>query len=492
MQGPVYKELTPVRTRQRRLLILRTTVLGLLAGSLGGIGVALARWLAAPALPVWSPAAVILAGLLLGVGVGLIWRRTWHLAAAAVDGHYQLKDRAATALAFVTMPSTTPVHDLQVRDAVDHLGKVRPQEVVPLRLPQTLPYALGAFGLAVVLTLIPLRQQEADAGPAAPLEAVLNEAQRIEEDLKEFEELAKNENNKELQHLVEELRQKVEEMKQPGVDVKEALAKLSEMLAAIAAQQAQFNLGLVDGQMQAIGEALSSAAATDSAGKALAEAKYDKAEKELEKIDDPEFDRKEAKALEEKLKQVAKAAADLGLGQISEAASEMAEGTKGGKGRFQKGAKQLAKAVRTQKQRKRVNDFLLAEIDRLNEGKSDVNRNGGAPIRKPYKSLDPSANWGLEISGNVQGNKTNLLSQRKVESITGNPGEGPSDVETEHSAEGRETAGRSYKDVYQKYQRMSEAVLDSEPIPLGHRQTIRKYFQLIRPQEAEAAEKEKK
>src|SRR5262249_26817315 len=159
-----------------------------------------------------------------------------------------------------------------------HLGKVQPQDVVPLKLPKTLPYALGAFALATVLMLVPLRQQEADAGPAAPLEAVLNEAQRIEEGLKEFEESAKQERNKDWQHLVEELRQKVEEMKQPGVDVKEALAKLSEMQAAIAAQQAQFNLGLVDGQMQAIGEALSSAAATDSAGKALAEAKYDKAE----------------------------------------------------------------------------------------------------------------------------------------------------------------------------------------------------------------------
>ena len=65
-------------------------------------------------------------------------------------------------------------------------------------------------------------------------------------------------------------------------------------------------------------------------------------------------------------------------------------------------------------------------------------------------------------------------------------------METEHSAEGREQAGRSYKEVYQKYQRMSEAVLDSEPIPLGHRQIIRTYFQKIRPQDADAVEKDKK
>ena len=52
--------------------------------------------------------------------------------------------------------------------------------------------------------------------------------------------------------------------------------------------------------------------------------------------------------------------------------------------------------------------------------------------------------------------------------------------------EGRQQAGRSYREAYKKGLKSSEAVLDSEPIPLGHRQTIRKYFELIRPQNDEA------
>ncbi len=84
-------------------------------------------------------------------------------------------------------------------------------------------------------------------------------------------------------------------------------------------------------------------------------------------------------------------------------------------------------------------------------------------------------------SGNVLGDKTKLQANRKVEEITGNPGEGPSEMETTHSPEGKQQAARAYKDNYQKYKKMSEDVLDSEPIPLGHRQTIRKYFELIRP-----------
>jgi len=43
------------------------------------------------------------------------------------------------------------------------------------------------------------------------------------------------------------------------------------------------------------------------------------------------------------------------------------------------------------------------------------------------------------------------------------------------------------KEVYSKYRKMSDAVLDSEDIPLGHRQTIRRYFEAIRPSAEDAA-----
>ncbi len=81
--------------------------------------------------------------------------------------------------------------------------------------------------------------------------------------------------------------EKAEEMKQPGVDLKEALAKLSEMQAKIAAQQAQYNVGLVDAQLQSLGAAMQAAEATDAAGSALQDGKFDQAVKELEKLETP-------------------------------------------------------------------------------------------------------------------------------------------------------------------------------------------------------------
>jgi hypothetical protein len=75
--------------------------------------------------------------------------------------------------------------------------------------------------------------------------------------------------------------------------------------------------------------------------------------------------------------------------------------------------------------------------------------------------------------------------------ITGQPaGEGDSDVETTATPEARQQASREYKEKYQKFKKESEAVLEGEPIPLGHRQMVKKYFELIHPSGNTSSEKE--
>lgn len=490
MHGPIYSQLAPVRRRQQEQFLLQAATYGLLVGALAGLVLGLGRRLAGWEISFGLAVSILLAGPVMGLLLGIVCRRSWRGAAVAVDTHYRLKDRTATALAFLAKAPVTPLHELQLHDAEVHLTAVQPRQVVPIQLPRTLLYVAGLLVLALALLLWPSRSAVVEAALAGPPPSVLEEAKRIQEDLKEFEELARKENNKELENLVQELREKVEEMKQPGVDEREALAKLSEMQAAIAAHQAQYNVGLVDGQLQALGEALSAAQALDGAGRALQEAKYEKAAKELEELEEPQFDRKEAQALEEKLRQVAKGMGDVGLGQMSQAASEMAEGARGGKGKFQKASKEMAKMVSKHGRLRKINNLLEGELARLSEGKCNCQANSTAKGKMPQKSLSPTSSWGMGTSGNTQGDKTSLLSQRNLEQLTGTPGEGPSEAETTHSAEGRQQASRQYKDVYQKYRRMSEAVLDSEPIPLGHRQTIRKYFELIRPTGTEAEKKD--
>jgi hypothetical protein len=482
MGDRILERLEPVRRRQLGLEVLRCSMLGLLASSVLGVVLGASRWQGAGAIVGWA-IAIVVAGPVAGALVGLARGRSARSAAIATDLHYHLKDRIVSAVDFLSRGQHTPVHELQLTDALAHLHGIDATRVAPFRLPSAVAYAMAALILALGLLLWP-KATPLQAKPAEPLENVLAAAEQAEESLAEIEETAKKENDPKLQELAQKLSETIREMKLPGVDTKEALAKLSEMQAAIAAQQAQYNVGLVDAQMEALGEAMASTEALEGAGQALQQGKYDKAAQELEKAE-PRFERKEAKALKEKLAQAAKSMQEAGLTDMSTATTELAESLDDDKSAA--GAcKKLGNLARGQGRRKRISDLLTLQCNNLSDSKCNCDKNSTAKLRLRKKSDSPKSTWGMSTSGNVDGDRTKLDAARKREQVQGAMGEGDSETETTHMPEGRQTASRSYKEQYQKYRRMSEAALNSEPIPLGHRQTIRRYFELIRPQNEEA------
>jgi len=487
MVRDIHEKLTPVQRRQQLLFFSRCFAIGMLASATAGIVLGILRQATNWSLSAELWVTTLLIGPGIGSLIGIIWRRPIRLAAVAVDGFYRLKDRAVTALAFLASPEPNAFQQLQVRDAGKHLEVVEATKVVPLRMPRSLPYAVGALMIAVALLLWPLRPEALEAAVPLPLDAIVAEAENIEEHLKEFEQFAKEHPSADLKELIAELKEKAEELKQPGVDLKEALAKMSDMQAALQAQQAQFNIGEMETQLASLGDAMSVAKSLERPGKALAEGKFEKAAEELEKLDAPALDKKEAKTLKEKLKKASKDLAKAGLGSLSESTDEMSESTSD-KDALCSSAKKLAKDVRKCELCRKINSLLQCECKKLGECKgncqSNCNKNGG---NSDKKSNSPKLNWGTGTDGNSPGEMTSLDSTKNLEKITGMQGEGSSESETTHSPEGRQEATRAYRDVYQKYRRMSEAVLDSEPIPLGHRQTIRNYFELIRPSQAEEA-----
>jgi hypothetical protein len=487
MNERILEKLEPVRRRQLGLEVVRYAAMGLLASSFLGVGLGVWRWQgtstpATGALWLWT-AAILLSGPVLGALIGLIRGRSSALAAAAVDERYGLKDRALTAVDFIRRGQPTPIHELQVADALEHVAGLDPRQVAPFRFPVALPYALGALVLAFGLLLWP-RAGTVQANPAEPLEAILAAAQDAEDSLEDLEEVATKENDPKLKELMQKLTETIQEMKVPGVDTKEALAKLSEMQAAISTQQAQFNVGLVDAQMQALGEAMASTQALEGAGQALQEGKYDKAAEQLEKVE-PKFDRKETKTLKEKLAQAAKAMEEAGLTDLSSATTELAESLDD-EATAQAACKKLGNLARSQGRRKRITNLLTLATRSLSECKGNCDKYSTAKIRLRKKSDKPTSNWGMAISGNTDGDRTKLDASRQREQVHGEMAEGASETETTHMPEGRQTASRAYREQYQKYRRMTEAALNSEPIPLGQRQTIRRYFELIRPQGEEA------
>ncbi len=246
--------------------LLRGLAYGLLSGSAPRVAIGLAKWMTGRPVPAGWRSRCSSLGPVLGCLVAALRRGGWHDAALAVDAHHRLKDRTVTA---ARVRDPTPVRNAPSsaggrRDRASRERRAAGHRADPIA--GVLPLGVGLLLLAIGLLAWPLNSKPARAGLAPRPDHIVAQAEKVKEDLKALEELAKQEPDPELKDLVKELQKKAEEMKKPGVDTKEALAKLSEMQAAIAAQQAQFNLGLVDGQLQSLGDAMMPADALEAAG----------------------------------------------------------------------------------------------------------------------------------------------------------------------------------------------------------------------------------
>lgn len=465
---------------------VRSGARGLLAGAAAAVVLAACR-LGGLGLPAWTVWAAPLAGLAAGVLVGLVWRRDWLEAAHAVDSHCQLKDRATTAWAFVQEPDPGVLRTLQVEDAAEHLDGVDPRRVVPYRMPRSALYGLAGAALAAVLLALPAFQRPVEARPIVPLPAAVAEAEEIEKTvLEELRKIAEETKREDLRELAEELEELVEDLKAPGLNERDALAKLSEMQAALAAAQAEYNTDAADAKLQELAQALAAAEAMKPAAAAIQEGDYSKAADKLEKLDPTQVSRKEAKAIAARLRKLAKDMEACGQGQLGQATAELCEGLESERSsQCKQGACRLAGLCRGHDLRKGIGRCLGCQLGRLAmcKGNCRSNCSGGNRLAR---TSQPSKNWGTAASGQPLGDQsTSLAGQRQRQDIAGVHGEGPSEKETSHSPEARQLAARGYAEKYQEYRKMSEAVLESEPLPLGHRETIRRYFESIHPDSAD-------
>lgn len=480
MQSPIFQQLQPVRHRQSIASVMRAAVYGLTAGSSTAVVFAVLRLLG------WISSAEMGWGLLLGLptvaaGSAVVRRlkTDWLPAARAIDEHYELKNRTETALAFLRRDRVDDFEQLQLADAARHLQRVEARQVVSLSLPKSFFWVCATTALAVVLLCWPAGHSQVSAGPSQPLGAIVDEAEIVADDLQELLDALPEDHDPEIDALVKELLAKAAEMKEPGVDVREALAKLSEMQSELQAVAAELNVAAIDEQMKAIGEALQSAEALQEAGKALQEGQYDKASEQLAKLDMPKLDRKESRAVAGKLEKASQAADQKGLKKLAEAAKQSAEGLeKDNQSQTKQGISKLADAAKQQGNTKKISDLLKKQYDKLTEckGNCQANAQGNKPGDRPRLKA------GRGTNETVQGSRTELDAKRNEEKIQGLKGEqGDSDTETLTTKEAEESAKRELKEVYHKYRKLSDAVLESEDIPLGHRQTIRRYFEAIRP-----------
>ena len=505
MKTQILAALKPVRIRQRLQSALVFAVLGMFASGVICSLLGLSRLLSGESFTPQFVVGILAAGPVLGLIVGFLWNHSWKSAATAVDEHYALKDRTLTALEFVDQTDQSQFHELQIADASSHLTSVQAKSVVPFKAPRHFGWAAATLMVAAGLLLWPIKS-ELQAKTTQPVGIQLA-ADEIAEDIEQLEEFAQEQENEELSQLVEELKEQLKELKQPETDVREALATISEMQEKLAEQAAQFNDAEMDAQLNALGDAMAAVQAFQAASAKLQAGDFQKAAEELKSMQDIQMERRESRAASEKMSKVAAAMKKNGLAKMGDAVDDLAQNVKAHKNQHAcKNCEKIGREVKKHALAKNMKKLLQNKLKKLGEAKAMCKKAGAcdkcggacksgqcnsqntnlAKGQSKKTSSSPSKSAGAKSAGNIDGNKTKIDANREMEQIAGQLSDsGDSDFETTNSLEGQEKARRKAKEAFAKYKKMSEAVLDSEPIPLGHRQTIRRYFELIRPQAAD-------
>ncbi len=480
----IMQRVMDVQIRQQRQWLWQCASAGLLAGGVAGTFIALIRIFTDEAFSfIWVVAAVI-APVFVAAGAAVVNSCSMLRAARTIDSQCGLKDRIETALQFLgTTAGNSPLQRIQIQDASDHLQSVDPVKVAPIHAPESWGWGILTTVIACLLCFF-AGQSELKSAATEANPVVLAQADRAASDIAELEQFQQELRDPELEKTLAELAIQLTQLKEPGLAPEEALATLSEMESALREMQRQIAETSIEAQLREVGEALSLADAMTAAGQAMVAGEMEKAAEELSKLELPDLDRSTEKAINEKLQQIQNSAREDRLKQsLKDSLKKAAEGmSSGDRNKFQDGMKGLAGECRTQGRKKELSDLLKKQCQSLSECKSECE----SEIRSQAQSNKKGGKDAGQGSTDLNGEKTGKQKTGSELKLTGeNSGIGDSDVESEKGPEQEQNAVRQYRQNADKYEAMSESVLESESIPLGQRQTIRRYFEMIRPNSSE-------
>lgn len=469
---------------------------------------------------VWIGAAVA-AGLVWGILRGLASKPTLALTARAIDRRAGLKDRVATALQLASMDTADAYSLLQQGDAVRWLRRQRVERLFPWRWPAEGSWAAIGLVLAGGAILLVPRPEPAEARSVGPARAVTVESQElaaeIEQLLEQMKESANDPQNKDLKSLAEQLPRMMSQLQEQARTPEEAMLKMAEMTAAMQQAAAGFDTQLLQQALREMGEGMRPLAGFEPAAEQLKQGDYEKAAKALEQLgqrigsgETPMLP--SGGLIESRLGQLAQQAASAGTKELAESLQQLREAVRNGsRGECQGGLNRVASVVRKYGQRAKVGASLSRQLASLSEHKQCLTCQGGyckncrgegkgeceggncrgikmgQASLTMNKSSKPSSSAGTAIAADKFDKATDLRGNRSREQVTGQMGEGDSDTETETATEGEQSAGRQYREVYAKYRKISEQAMAEEAVPLGHRQIIKRYFELIHPDRVETA-----
>lgn len=432
-----------------------------------------------------------LAGVAVLGGLAMAWLRpiSDHRVVRAVDTHFGLPDHTLSAAELPTEVGAD-WRRLQHADTAACLADLDWKACWPVAWPKF----SAAAGVAVLLlsALVAFRVAFLPV-PAIAAEGTNEDAAAIEEILADWEKTAELTGDPELREILAELQPLRDQL--PGMNEREmllALSKLENKLEALRESAAKDSMETSAADMAAALEDVEGmgALAASLRRKELAEAAR-LAEKEAQKLGEKGAKTPAGADNASTQQQMARASERLSQSGQPEAASAMNQTREGGQKKdpseMSKGLAKLGQSLAKAGQSQAAQARLGLQLAQLGECKAGMGQKPGEGIGlsllpKLSQQKGKGKGAGSETDPDREKAPTDLGAERSLEGLTGQAGSGDSQVETLASDTPGSEAPRDARSAqFAQYEKLSQQAIEDENLPLAYRESIRKYFEAIKP-----------
>jgi hypothetical protein len=464
-------------------------------------------------LPPSTPLLISLFGLTLGVLLGGLRKVPLLHAARRIDVRANLKDRTVSALEFITRGPKEPLTELQIKDTFRNLRDISPKRIAPFSMPREVKFCVILAAMLLVLSHVELFRPEAESVEVDTTPQITVEAARILRESLLMKEKAKKEEDQDLEKLAKELERKAYELNRPDISRKEAILKLSELSKTIRKEMDRAQIAKVESLLRELARQFALNPLLSELGYLLKRGEFESSARKVERLAEKlkKLNEEQRQNLAYELKRSRESLAGTALASLGDDLGAAGESLEGGDlegaGRSLRSAGQKLRLLGRRKSRylqlaKLLQQLTMGKIaiakgepGKLmdlssllaqmmgNAGMGGVCQGKGIGQGGGMKSDSPSNSAGTATDQNIFGEATSLEANRQLQQVKGEEGEGVSFSEVLKVVEEGQRSSVGYRKVYSKYSKLSEEALSREEIPLGYRYYVKRYFEMIRPEE---------
>ncbi len=373
------------------------------------------------------------------------------------------------------------------------LPSVDPKRVWPVRWTRLRKIWLGAcvlMGANVFLTASALRPS---VEPTPKLSS--EDAERFRTMIEEWRELA--DESEELEEILKTVQPLTGETDPTERTPAEQMELLGEIESVIERKMKAMDENSITELAEEMAELLESVSGMSAAAAALRRGDFAEAAEAMEAgakeahLRNKLPEGAEGADFREMAESLANRAADANQQALSEALRQLQEASRTSDPRkWQKGSRQMGRCMMQQSHLERSEERLAKLLEQLEEQKRMLAGLGDPTGRSPGMIAgmgpgngSPGSGAGTTPGGDPLGEETDLAGEREILRVEGQPaGDGESTLRTIRSASAPPEATRANRPAsFSEYHELSTQAVQDESLPLVHRETIRRYFETIRP-----------